>query len=271
MTKPTTAASPSEGANIAFDKSVENNLAVMEAFKGHYDGAGFTISGVNMNMTEVPFDMDLTMLENADDIKVYKLHEVDVDNKVFQFTNEFPILKAGELYLVVEKGALTVKGTNILAATTPKEPLAIYNADASKQVGWWCGTFKRLENEQLVEEKAYLIQKNGTFRLIEKIYASRPYINPFLGYFSAMDLSLGSVYQVKFIPTENGVETGDVTDFPADEFDFDFNLDVVTGINSIDNGKWTIDNSEVYNLAGQRVVKPTKGLYIQNGKKIVIK
>lgn len=30
-------------------------------------------------------------------------------------------------------------------------------------------------------------------------------------------------------------------------------------------------NSEVYNLNGQRVVNPTKGLYIVNGKKVAIK
>ena len=42
-----------------------------------------------------------------------------------------------------------------------------------------------------------------------------------------------------------------------------------TGINAIDNGQWTIDN--YYNLAGQRVAQPTKGLYIVNGRKVVIK
>lgn len=44
-----------------------------------------------------------------------------------------------------------------------------------------------------------------------------------------------------------------------------------TGISSIENGQVTIDNSEVYNLAGQRVAQPTKGLYIINGKKYVVK
>ena len=42
-----------------------------------------------------------------------------------------------------------------------------------------------------------------------------------------------------------------------------------TGVNSIDNGQWTIDN--VYNLNGQRVNNAKKGLYIVNGKKVVIK
>ena len=30
-------------------------------------------------------------------------------------------------------------------------------------------------------------------------------------------------------------------------------------------------DGEFYNLAGQRVAQPTKGLYIVNGKKVVIK
>lgn len=33
----------------------------------------------------------------------------------------------------------------------------------------------------------------------------------------------------------------------------------------------TIENHEVYNLAGQRVAQPTKGLYIVNGKKVLVK
>ena len=38
----------------------------------------------------------------------------------------------------------------------------------------------------------------------------------------------------------------------------------------IDNGEWIMDNV-VYDLQGRRVSQPTKGLYIVNGKKIVIK
>jgi len=45
--------------------------------------------------------------------------------------------------------------------------------------------------------------------------------------------------------------------------------DVATGINSIDNGQLTMDN--VYNLNGQRVNNAKKGLYIVNGKKVVMK
>lgn len=50
-------------------------------------------------------------------------------------------------------------------------------------------------------------------------------------------------------------------------FDLDGN---VTGIKAIDNGQLTIDDA-VYDLQGRRVSKPTKGLYIVNGKKVIIK
>lgn len=52
---------------------------------------------------------------------------------------------------------------------------------------------------------------------------------------------------------------------------FSYADDETNDINSIDNGQLTIDNSGVYNLAGQRVGQPSKGIYIKNGRKYVIK
>ena len=52
------------------------------------------------------------------------------------------------------------------------------------------------------------------------------------------------------------------------------------GIEAIDNGQLTIDNSPMYNLNGQRVISspsgrpggvPTKGVFIKNGKKVLVK
>ena len=45
-----------------------------------------------------------------------------------------------------------------------------------------------------------------------------------------------------------------------------------TGIEVIDNGQWTIDNGEWYDLNGRKVAAPTrKGVYINNGRKVVVK
>jgi hypothetical protein len=45
------------------------------------------------------------------------------------------------------------------------------------------------------------------------------------------------------------------------------------GTTSIDNGQWTIDNEStfIYDLLGRRVEKMVKGVYIVNGKKVVVK
>mgnify|MGYP002521520222 CR=1 FL=1 len=45
------------------------------------------------------------------------------------------------------------------------------------------------------------------------------------------------------------------------------------GTTGIDNGQWTMDNSDkvFYDLNGRRVMNPTKGIYIVNGKKVLLK
>ena len=51
----------------------------------------------------------------------------------------------------------------------------------------------------------------------------------------------------------------------------DFENMGVTGVAEVTNTNLTNNTNNFYNLAGQRVAKPTKGLYIVNGKKVVIK
>ena len=56
----------------------------------------------------------------------------------------------------------------------------------------------------------------------------------------------------------------------APQLTFDFGEGETTGINTIQGSELTA-NGEYHNLAGQRVAQPTKGLYIVNGRKVVIK
>lgn len=53
-------------------------------------------------------------------------------------------------------------------------------------------------------------------------------------------------------------------------FTFVFN-DIVTGIQVVDNVQGTMDNAEIYNLAGQRMSKMQRGVNIVNGKKVLVK
>lgn len=53
---------------------------------------------------------------------------------------------------------------------------------------------------------------------------------------------------------------------------FTFNFDgVATGVNAIAKGQEATANGQIFNLAGQRVSKAQKGLYIVNGKKVLVK
>ena len=45
----------------------------------------------------------------------------------------------------------------------------------------------------------------------------------------------------------------------------------ITGIDAVDAASSNVNNGVYYNLNGQRVEKPQHGLYIYNGKKIMIK
>ena len=58
-------------------------------------------------------------------------------------------------------------------------------------------------------------------------------------------------------------------DVPAPGRDFiGLSFGEATGINAVESAK---ENGAVYNLAGQRVAQPTRGLYIVNGKKVIVK
>ena len=98
-----------------------------------------------------------------------------------------------------------------------------------------------------------------------------------------LKISDGTVINGVFVLAKNGTEVGfykwaggalspgkvyvDAPSGAREYLGFTFDEDV-TGISAIQTKK--IDN-QYFNLAGQRVAQPTKGLYIVNGKKVVIK
>lgn len=59
-------------------------------------------------------------------------------------------------------------------------------------------------------------------------------------------------------------------EIPASARDLSITFGDATSISATLKNK-EIEDKEVYNLSGQRVAQPTKGLYIQDGKKVIIK
>ncbi len=94
------------------------------------------------------------------------------------------------------------------------------------------------------------------------------------GIFVLMNESSG----VGFYTTTSDFTVGANTAYLPSDFNFDkgagarefYLLGETTGIDTLNVERGTL-NGEVYNIAGQRVAQPTKGLYIVNGKKVVVK
>ena len=127
-------------------------------------------------------------------------------------------------------------------------------------------------NEELVEEKAYIMQSNGTYRHIDKVYASNPYVARYQAYFSAAE-PIGTSFKMKFVQTENGEETSEVTDFPADLFYSDCDVEDVIGVESVSGKRSAVSGATGwFDLFGRKLNgKPaTKGVYIVDGIKKVI-
>ena len=94
-----------------------------------------------------------------------------------------------------------------------------------------------------------------------------------LGKDSGGNLGFGLLANGKSLPaTKAYIDASKFTSAPEFVyFDENGNSDITTAIESIEIVQKNVKNSEVYNLNGQRVSQPTKGLYIVNGKKVVVK
>jgi len=63
----------------------------------------------------------------------------------------------------------------------------------------------------------------------------------------------------------------DVEDAYSSRISMNFSNDKTTGINSLTAAPILKGEGSIYNLKGQRVEKPAKGIYVRDGKKYVVK
>lgn len=106
-----------------------------------------------------------------------------------------------------------------------------------------------------------------------------PATNMLVGALNATNVSVNSVYALKdgkFHPVNAGtIAAGKAylpaSAVPAESQVLDLDIDgISTGIQGVEAQK-QVENDVFYNLSGQRVAQPTKGLYIVNGNKIIVK
>ena len=115
------------------------------------------------------------------------------------------------------------------------------------------------ENENPTNKYTAAVASTGaTFKTSTNVVAK-------IGIMAEKDITNGT-YEIKVGPTSFNVGTTSV--YPQDPFTIKVNVTGGTGINSV---KALDSNAPIYNVAGQRVSKAEKGVYIQNGKKVAVK
>ena len=260
---------------IGYDITLNNRttLAAVQNADGTWQSKAFSVC--------LPFDVNFRQQFGddasaiTDHVQAYRPHRIDLDKKELIFTGVFPEIKAGEAYvIVVKKGSVSLTGKNVTVVATPAEADKVMSAaDTEKQIGEWKGTFKSMDSKETMDGKFYIQQKNGTYRCLLKEYADWKSA-PFIGCFIPLEALANDRYTIRYVPTSqgDGDEEGDVTAFPTDLYDNDNEFgDGETGIGTvIANGDGT---DRYYDLQGRKLsVKPAqKGVYIRDGKKIVVK
>ena len=199
-----------------------------------YTLGGRTFSADNWNTLCVPFAFDA---DNFAEVKELSAITVKGENVTMTFADATTI-EAGKPYLVKAKN----NGDGLTAPDVAIDPTTIQESSATdgdytvNYVGTYAGTTLNATDNA----NAYIVKNSMLYNVTS-------------------DVNLGA-YRAYFTVTA-----------PSSVKALTFNFDGETGIEAIDeavngessNGKW-------YNLAGQRVSKPQKGIYIVNGKKVLV-
>ena len=291
---------------LTFTVNTKSHTLTLEAVPFHT----YTVAGNNTDMFGFAWDTtntDNDMTKNADGTYSITYTDVslteDVQFKVVQdhaWGNEWP----SENYVIGIKMAGNYDVTiNFDSSTgTVSDAVAIYKGISAAGYATYCtpydlnfeGTgvtayiaklsgsevsFEEVKNAP-ANEGLLLKAAEGTYKLPMELSSTDVTGNALVGVLVDTEVAAGSFVLlngtpgVGFYKTKNAFTVGANTAYlpaqvaPAREF-IGFGDDTTTGIDAMDNGKLTMDN--VYNLNGQRVVAPAKGLYIVNGKKVILK
>ena len=237
----------------------------------------------------VPFDMSVEpkgneVLGQQDNVEVYKLQYIKDGNEMV-FIRKAPYLFAGESYLiVVSAGAVELKADEVQLVDNAAEGTEVINwaNHEDPAIGRWRGSFEKTEHGEAARQNAYILQKDGTFKRITE--GSNAWVAAFSSAFYPYELTGCDSYKITLgeIYPGGGPEEDTTTDFPTDFFVSDCDIDSATGIDEAEanSSLFTLHSSlsAWYTLDGRKIVnsqssnrKLPKGVYIKNGKKIVIK
>ena len=120
-------------------------------------------------------------------------------------------------------------------------------------------------NNKIVENTAGNIKGEGDYQFAAQIYNKELATNGTIAY-------LATDGKIKKLNTANGLKglrAYFIVPASGAAARINFIDDETTGIKTIDHSPFTIEN--FYDMQGRKVAQPAKGLYIKNGKKVIVK
>ena len=207
-----------------------------------------TLSASYFNSICLPFDVDLTDTDSplyGADVQEFS----SVEGTTLKFATVSTTMEAGTPYLVkptadvVDPTFESVDVKAVAAGTVTK-------SNASSQEFSFKGTYNKVTLKTNKTEQ--FLNTSGTFS-----YPSSDGVATMKG--------LRAYFVVPAAIFGDGAPGMSIV------FGDESSDDITTGISAIEHSTLNIEQSEVYNLNGQRVSQPTKGLYIENGKKVIVK
>ena len=266
-------------------KDGEDNSAILDEYNGkvvsvNYDRVLKAIDNGDGTWTSkaytvcLPYDCNLMKEVRMGQILVCKLWYIK-DNKEFLFSNTEPGIKAGIPYLIVVKeGEISLNAEKVVITNQVDEGEEVLEWDAlwPNVLGRWKGTYHRIYDEECESQNIYGMQSDGRW---ERYYVTKHgpkwcWIETFRGYFQADESTGNNTYKPVYKQYVQGDDEDDpIIDFPAGAFDGDDIGGEGTGIMHVieANGE-----HHYFDLQGRPLnSKPAKGVYIDNGKKIIQK
>lgn len=220
----------------------------------------------------LPYDLNLLQSWADNKVDICKFHSINEANELCfseETWNQGRLL-AGHAYLVVvNQGTVTLNANDVKLFSQPYAGDDVYLTDNEEngrdvKVGKWLGIFNDQTNEWAVSHHAYGLSSRGTWERYsdtEERYR-QAYPRGFRALFCTNeDTGVDSYSSVK-IATGGPVIWGDS---PIGSYDGDYYIS--TGIINVKNADGT---HRYFDLQGRQLPeRPAKGMYIENGQKII--
>ena len=302
---------PLQGATLMDASEYDaQNAEVIEHFKGkkvnvYYDRVlsaeqkGYGSWTPKAYTLCLPYEFRFGELVESGKVKFYQLSFVDAYYKQFVFTEVANVAEAGKAYLaVVEQGEVSLNAYNVTIMSTESTEQTegtevndyedwFFN-DNLKKVGQWVGNFKSISATEADGKNMYCLLDDGSWAQFTSKDNADAKLNAFRGYYladadesaaaktraKASDSKTTKIFHTMF--SNAGVANVSDANIP-DALNILYEADIPTpteptGINPIIQTIEADGTSRYFDLQGRMLNgKPDKGIYIKDGKKIIMK